>query len=114
MPVRIANHSVTVVREGKRYEIEAGQGIELSKSEIAQFNELNPDAFRVPATNVINVVNAGVMTEGESVSAPEEAVEEAVADQKEADTTKSAKYTKASASKGKASAKDADAGEGEL
>lgn len=72
MPIRIANHSITVVRGGERFEVNAGEGFDLTKEEIAQFNELNPNAFRLPAANKVVVVGPSETTnliEGDDVSA---------------------------------------------
>lgn len=57
MPVRIANTSITLVRDGKALYIEPGQGVELTKEEIETFKEIKADAFRTPENKVIQVVS---------------------------------------------------------
>lgn len=67
MSLRIANTSITLVRRGKAVHVSPGQAIDLTKEEIQTFKELNPSAFRVPATNSVEVVGTDkvlVETEG--------------------------------------------------
>lgn len=75
MPIRIANHAITVVRGSDRFELKAGEGFEMTKDEIKQFNELNPDAFRLPLVQNVVVVGGSentVITEGEGEATNED------------------------------------------
>lgn len=71
MPVRIANNAVTLIRDGERIELSPGEAISLTKEEIEQFNQINAGAFRIPKTEVINVIGGGSVTEGESTDSDE-------------------------------------------
>lgn len=99
MSIRIANHAITVVRDGKRYELKAGEGFDLTKEEIKQFNELNPDAFRVPASQTVVVVGPSentVIEEGEKPVVEETTTEEPTEEEKADASTKSSRGAKAS------------------
>lgn len=109
MPIRIANHAITIVRGNKRYDVKAGEGFELSKEEIQTFNELNPDAFRLPASNRVVVVSPGSsnLNEGETPvledveiengvdEAQQEAAEASVEEDKQTATGKKGRGSKA-------------------
>lgn len=99
MSIRIANHAITVVRDGKRYELKAGEGFDLTKEEIKQFNELNPDAFRVPSSQTVVVVGPSentVIEEGEEPVIEETTPEETTTEEAKGDaSSKSSRGAKA-------------------
>lgn len=61
MPQRIANVAITLHREGKRVDVNAGSLFNFTKDELEQLKSLNPDAVRLPR-------NESVVIDGENVN----------------------------------------------
>lgn len=55
MPQRIANVAITLHREGKRININAGDLYNFTKEELEQLKGLNPDAVRLPRNESVTV-----------------------------------------------------------
>lgn len=55
MPQRIANVAITLHREGKRIDINAGSLYNFTKEELEQLKGLNPDAVRLPRNESVTI-----------------------------------------------------------
>lgn len=60
--IRIAVHTLQLVRDGKRIKVKPGTQVELTEQELADIKAMNPDAVRTPRNESENAPKANVPT----------------------------------------------------